>query len=341
MSKLSAEEKFEIAKRNTSEIIGEDDLKKLLKDGKKKPLVYLGTAPTGRPHVGYMIWLLKLADLLRAGFKVKILIADLHALLEGTPWEVLEKRFRYYEAVLPEIINAMGVNSKDMEFVKGSDFELKPKYMEDLLRMATNVSVHDATKAASEVVKLGDNPKLSGLIYPLMQAIDEEHLGVDMQLGGTDQRKIFVMAREQNPKIGYKPRIEMMTPLLPGLISKKMSASDPNSKIDFLDDEKTVSKKMNKAFCLEGDLDNGVMSFLKYVLMVIKKDNNEKLKIERPEKFGGDVEYDSYEKLEKDFVSKKLHPMDLKQAVAKEINNIFSKIDRKKLKKLSDEAYSV
>ena len=336
--KLSNDERFELAKRNTLEIIGEGELRELI-DGGKKPVVYLGTAPTGRPHLGYMIWLLKLADLLRAGFKVKVLLADLHALLDGVSWEELEGRYKYYAAVIPEVIKAMGVDVKEMEFVKGSSFELKGKYMEDLLRMSTNVSVRDATKAASEVVKLGDNPKLSGLIYPLMQALDEEYLKADMQLGGGDQRKIFVMAREQNPKIGYKPRIEMMTPLLPGLIGKKMSASDPGSKIDFLDDKESVRKKMNKAYCLEGDADNGVMSFMKNILMVIMADNGVRFKVERPGKFGGDVSYKSYDELEKDFVAKKLHPMDLKNAVAREINLLFGKMDRKRLKRLSEKGY--
>ena len=120
-------DKFELVSRNTAEIIGEEDLKKLLK-GKKKPNVYIGTAPTGRPHVGYFIWLLKLSDLLKAGFHVKVLIADLHALLDGTPYEVLENRYKYYSAIIPEVIKAMGGNPKNMEFVRGSDFELKGDY---------------------------------------------------------------------------------------------------------------------------------------------------------------------------------------------------------------------
>lgn len=332
-------DKFDLIVRNTEEIIGEDELRELLKS-KKKPSVYIGTAPTGRPHVGYFIWLLKLSDLLNAGFKVKVLLADLHGLLDGTPYESLELRYRYYSEIIPEVIRAMGTNPKNLEFVRGSDFELKGDYMMDLLRMATNVSVKESTKAASEVVKLGDNPKLAGLIYPLMQALDEEYLKVDMQLGGKDQRKIFVLAREQLPKIGYKRRIEMMTPLLRGLVGKKMSASDPNSKIDFLDDDETVRKKINKADCVEGNPDNGVMEFMKYILMTIKKDNNEKFLVERPEKFGGNVEYDNYEQIEKDFVAKKLHPMDLKNALAREISLILGKIDRKKMLKLAEKAYS-
>jgi tyrosyl-tRNA synthetase len=119
MIKKNIEERYNLVKRNTAEIIGEDELKKLLKE-KKKPVVYLGTAPTGKPHVGYFVWGLKICDLLKAGFHVKILLADLHAALDNTPWTVLERRYDYYAAVIPEMIKAIGADVQELEFVKGS-----------------------------------------------------------------------------------------------------------------------------------------------------------------------------------------------------------------------------
>ena len=338
---MDVNKKFELIKRNTEEIIGEEDLKNLLKK-KKKPVVYWGTAPTGRPHVGYFLPALKIADLLKAGFHVKILLADLHAALDNTPWIVLERRYDYYSKVIPLMIQSIGADIKELEFVKGSDFQLKPEYMYDVLQMSSFTSVHDANKAASEVVKLGNNPKVSGLIYPLMQAVDEQYLEVDAQLGGTDQRKIMVLARENLPKITYKPRIEIMNPMIPGLIGKKMSASDEKSKIDLLDDEKVVKKKLNNAECVAGNPDNGIMAFLKYVIMTIKNDKKEKFVIERSEKYGGNLEYKNYEEIEKDFVNKKLHPLDLKNSVAKEISEMLRPIQekRKELEKLEKKAYN-
>jgi tyrosyl-tRNA synthetase len=118
-----------------------------------------------------------------------------------------------------------------------------------------------------------------------------------------------------------------MTPIIPGLIGKKMSASDPSSKVDLLDDEKLVQKKLNKAFCPEGVVeDNGVLAFVKYVLFTIKGDKGESFVIERPEKWGGNLEFHNYEELEKAFVAKELHPMDLKQGVAAEINKLLEPI---------------
>ena len=338
---MNDEKKLELIKRNTEEIIGEDELKKILKK-KKKPVVYWGTAPTGKPHVGYLFPALKIADFLKAGFHVKILLADLHAALDNVSWNIVEKRYKYYEKIIPLLIKSIGVEVKELEIIKGSEMQLKPEYMYDVLQMSSNVSVHDATKAASDVVKMGKNPKLSGIIYPIMQAVDEQYLEVDCQLGGTDQRKIMVLARENLPKIGYDSRIEIMNPLIPGLIGKKMSASDKKSKIDLLDDEKTIKKKINNAECVAGNPDNGIMAFLKYVIMTIKEDKKEKFVVKRDKKYGGDLKYDSYDQVEKDFVSKKLHPLDLKIAVAEEIFKILKPIqkERKVLEKLEKEAYT-
>ncbi len=336
---LSVDEKYELITRNLEEVIGGDELKELLKT-KKEVSVYWGTMPTGSPHVSYLYPLSKVGDFLKAGLRVKILLADLHAALDGVPWEVLDKRQKYYKALIPEMLKSLGIDVKKLEFVEGSKIQLEPSYFKDLLKLSTFTNVNDATRAASEVVKLGDNPKLGGIMYPLMQALDEEYLGVDIQFGGTDQRKIFVYAREFLPKIGYKSRIELMNFMLPGLIGQKMSSSVPGSKIDMLDGEEEVNKKINKSVCEEGNPNNGLMAFLKYVVFVIKKDNNEKLKIERPEKFGGNLEYSNYGELEKDFVAKKLHPLDLKKTVAREINNLIEEVrENKTLQKLYKEAY--
>ena len=339
---MDIEERMRLITRNTQEIVTPEELRKLL-ETKKQPAVYLGTAITGRPHVAYFLWVLKLADFLKAGFKVKVLLADLHGALDNTPWDVLEKRYKYYSNVIPLMFQSVGADVKNIEIVKGSEFQVKKDYILDVLKLSTHTSIHDATKAASEVVKFGDNPKLSGIIYPLMQALDEEYLQADVQYGGIDQRKILMYAREYLPKVGYKSRVEVMTPLIPGLIGKKMSASDPKSKIDLLDDEKSVQEKVRGAYCEEGKLeDNGVMAFLKLVIMTLKQDKKEKFVIERPAKFGGNISFSSYEELEQAFLNKKIHPLDLKNGLAKEINALLEPFRKNKVKldKIAMEAYA-
>ena len=138
----------------------------------------------------------------------------------------------------------------------------------------------------------------------------------------------------------YKKRIELLNPLIRGLIGEKMSSSIEATKIDTLDDEKTVKKKINKAECVPGDINNGLMALLKYFIMVLKEDKKEKFIINRPEKFGGKIIYNNYVEIEKDFIAEKLHPMDLKMGVADEINIILKNFrTNKKLIKLHEAAY--
>ena len=328
--KMDVKEKLELLKRNSQEIVTEEELVKLM-ETKKKPSVYLGVSITGRPHVGYYVWVIKMADFLKAGFKVKLLLADIHGSLDNTPWDLLENRFKYYSLVIPAMFESIGADIKNFEIVKGSDFQLKKDYVFDVLKMSTFASVHDCRKASSDVVKQSDNPKLSGLLYPIMQALDEQYLDVDIQYGGLDQRKILMFARANLPKLGYRSRVEFMTPLIPGLTAGgKMSASDKGSKIDLIDTEADVKKKLNSAFCPEGAVeDNGVLAFCKYVIMTLKQDKGEEFVIKRPEKWGGNLSYKTYDELEKDFVEKKLHPMDLKQALAEEVNKLLETVRQK------------
>jgi len=331
---------YDLITRNLQEVISPEELKSLLKK-KKSPSVYWGTMPTGSISIAYFFPMLKIADLLKAGCKVKILIADLHAALDSVPWPMLEKRYNYYKEAIQLILKAIDVDTKKLEFVRGSDFQLDKNYFHDVLKLSTISSIHDSTKAASEAVKTaqGDNIKLSGLIYPLMQALDEQYLDVDIQFAGIDQRKIQVYAREYLPKIGHKARIELMNPMIRGLIGEKMSSSVESTKIDLLNDEKEVLSRLQKAEFIEGNGNNGVMALLKYFIFILKSDKNESLTIERPEKFGGNLIYKTYEQLESDVIRKKIHPLDIKNAVAKEISKILKKVQTPKLKKLHKDAY--
>lgn len=325
---MTTEQKLNLIKRNTEEILTEEELAELLK-AKKEPVVYLGYAPTGRPHIGYMIPAIKIKDFVSAGLRVKILLADLHAHLDNakSPMELLDKRVEFYKQELGQLYQALGADISKIEFVKGSDYQLGKEYALDLYRLAAQVSADRAKHAAAEVVKFGDSPKLGGFLYPLMQTLDEEHLGVDIQYGGVDQRKILGFARESHPKIGQAKRIAIMTPMLPGISGGKMSASETASKIDLLDSPEQIAAKLNKAYCPEGDLqDNGIMVFMKYVLMALKEDKGESFLVERPEKFGGNKEYTTYAELEKDFTDKALHPQDLKKALGRELAEILAPV---------------
>jgi len=149
-------------------------------------------------------------------------------------------------------------------------------------------------------------------------------------------------AREFLPKINYKPRIELMNPMLPGLMGNKMSASIPSSKIDILDDEKTIVKKIKSAEFIAGKTDSGIMKWLKYIIFPILEDKKQSFKIIRNKKYGGNLSIKNYEELELKVTKNKIHPLDIKIATAREINSLLSKVQKnKKLIKLYKDAYLV
>lgn len=318
---MDAQARFELIKRNTAEILTEEELRKLL-EVKKNPVAYYGLAVTGPVHMGYLVALGKLFDFSKAGIRNRVLIADVHGALDDqkSKWEELDKKADYYQKCIE-----LSFPWEDKPvFVKGSSFQLKEDYHLDVLKMSTITTITRATRAASEVTRM-KNPKVSELIYPIMQALDEEYLKVDIQLGGADQRHIMAYAREYLPQIGYSPRVEIMTPLVVSLRGPgvKMSASIPESSIKVYESEETIKEKINRAYCPLGESkDNPVLQLAKYIVFPTKK----KLKIERDKEFGGDAEYKNYEELERGYVEEGLHPADLKKAMIRELADLFKKV---------------
>ncbi len=318
---MDVREKIELIKRSTAEVLTEENLKAKL-DGKKKLSAYYGVAPTGLYHMGYLVPLSKLFDFDEIGVKNKVLIADIHASLDDLKarWEETERIGDYYQ----KCIELSFPWNKKPEFVRGSSFQLTKKYELDVFKLSVLTTISRATRAASEVTRMKE-PKVSELIYPIMQALDEEYLGVDIQLGGVDQRHIFAYAREYLPKMGYESRVEVMTPLIVSLKGPgvKMSASIPASRILVHDSEEVIRSNINGAYCPEGIVaDNPVLQLAKFIVFPLRS----KFKIERSKKFGGDVTFDNYDELEKNFALKRLHPSDLKGALAEQLLSIFSKV---------------
>ncbi|KAK7864155.1 hypothetical protein R5R35_007667 [Gryllus longicercus] len=342
-SNISASEKLELIQRNLQETLGEDKLKGVLKE--RDVRIYWGTATTGRPHVAYFVPMSKIADFLKAGCEVTILFADLHAYLDNmkAPWELLALRAKYYEHIIKEMLSSIGVPLEKLKFVKGSDYQLSKEYTLDVYKLSSLVTEHDAKKAGAEVVKQVDHPLLSGLLYPGLQALDEEYLHVDAQFGGVDQRKIFTFAEKYLPQLGYAKRIHLMNPMVPGLAGGKMSSSEEDSKIDLLDSASTVKKKLKKAFCEPGNVkDNGVLAFVKHVLFPLFQ-GKEDFVVPRAEAHGGNISFTSYLSLETAFGKEEIHPGDLKNGVEFYLNRLLDPIrkafEQPELKKLAQMAY--
>lgn len=406
---MNVEEQLELIKDNLAEIIGEAELIEKLKSNNSndlnnsndqnnpnkqaKPLkVYWGTSPTGKPHIGYFLPLIKIAQLVKAGCEVTILFADLHAYLDAmkTSWELLESRTEYYEKLIKQILIELGVDLNKIKFVKGSDYQLSKEYTIDVYKFMSKITIDSAQKGGAEVVKQTSNPALSGLAYPLLQVLDEVYLNADAELGGQDQRKIFMLSRDHIHKIGYKPLIYLMNPMIPSITANtsmdnevepenissdqidkyinqitklkeknlswdnflkitekigsdlknknvknknvknnanKMSSSDIDSKIDFLEEPKSIKKKISKAFAEPTNPSNTLFLFLKYVIFPINKLKSiNDFVIKRDEKFGANLIYNNITDMEQDYIQDKLTPQDLKLNISDWLINFLTPI---------------
>ena len=161
-------DKLELAMRNTEEIVTVDELKGLL-ELPRRPRAYVGYETSGKVHLGHMLTANKLLDLQKVGFDVVVLLADLHAFLneKGTLEEV--RKIADYNR---DCFMALGLDPERTEFVYGTDYQLKPDYMLKILQMARNTTLNRARRSMDEVSRSAENPMVSQMIYPLMQAID-------------------------------------------------------------------------------------------------------------------------------------------------------------------------
>ena len=53
-----------------------------------------------------------------------------------------------------------------------------------------------------------ENPDVAQTLYPIMQAVDMAWLDVDVAIGGIDQRKVHMLAREELPRCPLCGRVE-------------------------------------------------------------------------------------------------------------------------------------
>ncbi len=309
---LTIDERIKLIKRNTQEIIGEDELRKLF-GNKKEIVVYHGFEPSGEGlHIGTMIGVNKHIDFQNAGLKLKLLCADLHAFLnkKGSLAKINHIADLYKEGFV-----ALGVNMKKADYILGSDFQLGHEYFLDVLMLSLKVRVLRAKRAMSIIAREEEDPHIAQMLYALMQTIDAKYLKTDIAFGDMPQRKIHMLMRENLSDLGYKAPIAIHHGDMVGLNGGKMSSSIPDSRIMIDEDPESIRKKINKAFCPEKQIkDNPLLQICQFIIFP----RQGKLEIKRDKKFGGNLEFKNYESLEKSY-EKGLHPLDLKNAVAESL----------------------
>ncbi|MFH1225620.1 MAG: tyrosine--tRNA ligase [Candidatus Diapherotrites archaeon] len=329
---MNAEERMALIRRNTVELVTEGEIGQLLRE-KKRPVTYCGYEPSGEVHLGHAVTTTKLMDLADAGFEVKVLLADWHAFLNNKgDWDFINGTTKMWEKAFKKL------GLKDAKFVLGSQFQMKEAYIADLLTLCQRVTVNRGLRAMQEVSRDIENAKVSQAVYPLMQANDIKHLGVDVAEAGIEQRKIHMLAREHLEGIGYRKPMFVHTPLINSLLGSgtkmsssvpgtKMSSSDKGSLISVRDSTEEIKKKIARAYCPERAAENNpVLEIVQLVIFPRLENGKKAFEVRRPEKFGGDVAFSSYAELHRAFAEGKLHPADLKAATAAYLAEIFAPV---------------
>lgn len=313
---MDLESKLEIISHGTLEIITPEELtEKIKKDNKT---AYIGFEPSGKIHLGHALTIKKMIDLQKAGFNIKILLADLHAYLNGKGSLDEIKEISEYNI---RCFRALGL-SDDTEFILGSSFQTREDYTYKVYELALYTTLARAKRSMAQISRDSKDHKVAEVIYPLMQVIDMMFLETDLAVGGMEQRKIHMLARENLPKLGFKSPVCLHTPLLHGTDgSDKMSSSKENF-IAVDDSPEDIKKKIKKSYCPQGEIEgNPILEIAEH--FIFTKDDT--LIIERPPKFGGNLEL-SQEELLDSYQKGELHPLDLKNAVTKSVIEIFKPV---------------
>ncbi len=326
----SIDEKYAKLTHNCTEAVTEAETRALFE--KDRELVsYWGVEPSGLLHIGQGLMVAqKLKDLSDLGFKVTVFMADWHAFVNDKLGGDLDN-IKVCGDYLADCLKGLGADGPNIVYRYASDFTNDEKYWEKVLRVSKASTVARIKRAMTIMGRQEDEADgdASKLIYPAMQVADIFYMDVDLAIGGMDQRHAHMLARDVADKLGEKKPVALHWPLLMGLqgggrmdsAEGKMSKSDPNSCVFIHDEPKAIRKKLNKAYCPTDDLDtNPVLDHARLIVFPMLG----KMEIKRPEKFGGDLNFETYDDLVQAYSKGELHPMDLKNGVADSIADILA-----------------
>ncbi len=338
---MDIEKKIElICRPPTEEVITPDDLRQLF-EAEDHPIAYNGWEPSGLAHLGTgVICAYKMKDFAEAGVHFKAFLATWHAWLNnklGGDLTLIRKAadlFRHSWL-------ALGVPEDKVEFIYSDELYKDIDYWAKTVIISKNLTLARTTRTL-EIAgrKEGEAHYVSDYLYTPMQVADIFEMKVKICQLGMDQRKANMVAREVGEKIGCWKPVCAHHHLLQGLekpaiwpipegqekeavASAKMSKSKPQTCIFIYDSPEEIKQKMCRAFCPERIVRfNPVLDICKYIIFREKPC----FKIERPAKFGANIEYQSFQELETAYCNGKLHPMDLKNGVAIELAAILEPV---------------
>ena len=340
---MDLETKIELVCRPpTEEVITPEDLRKLL-ETEQHPIAYNGWEPSGLVHLGTgVVCAYKMKDFLEAGIRYKAYLSTWHAWLNNKMGGDL-KLIRKAADLFKHSWIALGVPEDKVEFIYSDELYDDLKYWEKTVMVAKNLSIARVTRTLEVAGRQESEAKhVSDYLYTPMQVADIFHMEVKICQLGMDQRKANVVARELGERFGFWKPVCVHHSYLQGLAkppiwpipkekereilsSIKMSKSKPETCIFIYDSPEEIKQKISQAFCPEKTVEyNPILEICKFIICR----ENEAFTIQRPPKFGGSIVFESLKELQKAYAEGKLHPQDLKNAVAEELARMLEPVRR-------------
>lgn len=341
MNSLTPE--VEQSAKNAEEVLTPEDFAQIL-TRKEKPRGYVGVEPSGLFHLGWIVWVNKLNELVDSGVRMEILLATWHAQINDKLGGNIE-RIRRCADYLRHCFTALNVDLRKVHIITAEDLMRRLDYWEKVLRVAKSLTLARIRRSMDIMGRTEEEAVIdfSKLIYPCLQVADIIDQKYEVCLSGMDQRRAHVLAREvaDKLKLGWKP-VGLHMPLLPGLsgtsrmdispefsaadlaIAAKMSKSKPGDAILIHDSPKEIAKKIRNAYCPAQTVENNpVLAYLRNILFI---QDGFTFHIERAEKYGGALSITSADELDALYAQGSIHPLDLKQAAARVISDYLEPV---------------
>lgn len=328
---MDLEERLSRVARHTEEVVTPEEVRALLA-ATDHPRAYIGFEPSGSLTIAHLITTRKVLDLAEAGCDVTIFLADWHAWINdklGGDLGRITAAGRYMQATF----TALGADPARVRFRWSHELTGSSDYWARVVRVAKATSLARTKRAMSIMGRSEEESELdtSRLFYPAMQAADIFELPVDIAYGGMDQRRAHVLAREVAHHYHWPVPTAIHTPLLSSLkgggrmnptdstVERKMSKSDPGSGIPIPADRETITARIQNAFCPAKEVEgNPVVEIVRYIVLPWEG----RLRIERPAKYGGALEFTNEREFLAHWTDGRLHPQDLKGAVAESLDRL-------------------
>lgn len=242
---IDVNEQIKIILKGVDEIIGLEELREKLQQGKSLT-VKLGLDPSAPDiHLGHTVVLRNLKQLQDLGHKIVIVIGDFTGKIGDPTGKSQARKALTTEQVLENAktyeIQIFKVLDKNKTEVRFNSEWLSKMNFEDVIRLGSKMTVARMLEREDFKKRYENQMPISihEFFYPLMQGFDSVELKADIELGGTDQRFNLLMGRMLQKEFGQEPQCTIMMPLLEGLNGiNKMSKSLGN--YIGIDEEATV-----------------------------------------------------------------------------------------------------